>query len=1036
MAQSQYWVDLEAPAMKSQAERSPKAVGGAVDVLARVKELWVESFGKDVDPDANFLEAGGHSLLALRLLNKLRDEFATTISLPDFLEAGTASKIADAIIEDVGDTLATDSSAPAEAAPTSLSDLRNYGTPLFGMAQSYWLLETGLFDLPGEARNYYRAIRLEGVSVENLEKALAALIARHELLRAEIDEYGFVQTLPFSDIQFKLDETDARECEESEVVAIRAKLEKELTTEVANVRQWPPFHFHALVLPDNAIELHARLDLIYLDHTGLQILFRELFALGRMQPLPELKLRYEELVEKLNEFQHSAEFERARAYWSARAQTLPPPVQLPAPSSPQTSPSKWRIFEKQIEPKTWNLLQEQSAKRGIAPGALLIGCLTEILALWAETEDFVVAIQHEYRPPVHPQIEDYLASFLDVIALERPKTWGTVGSRLQELATQLSQDLDHRALSGLEVLRWLNRDVGGTASSRMAIMIDCTLGLSTIDAMDERNVEVAGEHVPVGIGQYLTAYSLLLAIHPTGDGGVQHMWHIAEDAFPPGVIDALYSAFFDLQHRLASSDAAWDETETLPELSTPQYGSLSESSEPQPLQKVAEKLVNPTTEPAIIDSNGVSISFAAIAGCVETLTARLRAMGCQPGSCVYLCTSTLQETVVGSIAAAALGCAATHIRLNELLTREGGLVISNLPIEALAPNAHWTRVEIETQASTSSPAEVEQGYASATTSFFNAAYEHSVSTAARVRNAWSAIFAKHNPGSKPKALIAHPVALPIVHDLALAVLAAGGTLIEHGEGGLLTIKHDLSDDLAAATAKHKPAVLCVCASRMGSLTGTPLSADTIVTDSLHVSPDIASQLCRAYDQLVGVQVDLGLWASAGLVSDAIPRWQPHTLWTLLGPSTTPRPMFARGALGFVNTSASYAFHDPVEQASRTRCDRDCTWFMTDLDARATDENSFELFGYSPQQSMPTRSGGARLETHELEHSISTFWQNTLERYPLLPTDSFFKLGATSLHAVQFAAWLEQTHAVKLRVSDIVEHDSLRAMVEKVSQEIA
>ncbi|MEC3979007.1 MupA/Atu3671 family FMN-dependent luciferase-like monooxygenase [Amycolatopsis sp. H20-H5] len=74
------------------------AAGPSGPVAARVIELWREVLGvEDIGPDDNFLDLGGHSLVATMLLARLRREFGCELSLRDFLETPTVAAIVDRV---------------------------------------------------------------------------------------------------------------------------------------------------------------------------------------------------------------------------------------------------------------------------------------------------------------------------------------------------------------------------------------------------------------------------------------------------------------------------------------------------------------------------------------------------------------------------------------------------------------------------------------------------------------------------------------------------------------------------------------------------------------------------------------------------------------------------------------------------------------------------------------------------------------------------------------------------------------------------
>ncbi|WP_437608191.1 type I polyketide synthase [Sorangium sp. So ce834] len=75
------------------AERlSPEAV------TAQVTAIWARAFGLDpIDPTKDFFELGGESLLALQILNRVRETFQVELSLRDFFERPTVAAVAQRI---------------------------------------------------------------------------------------------------------------------------------------------------------------------------------------------------------------------------------------------------------------------------------------------------------------------------------------------------------------------------------------------------------------------------------------------------------------------------------------------------------------------------------------------------------------------------------------------------------------------------------------------------------------------------------------------------------------------------------------------------------------------------------------------------------------------------------------------------------------------------------------------------------------------------------------------------------------------------
>ncbi|KYF76786.1 polyketide synthase type I [Sorangium cellulosum] len=83
----------EAPIAAPGERLSPEAV------TAQVAAIWARAFGVEhLDPQKDFFTLGGESLLALQILNRVRDTFAVELSLREFFERPTQAALAERVL--------------------------------------------------------------------------------------------------------------------------------------------------------------------------------------------------------------------------------------------------------------------------------------------------------------------------------------------------------------------------------------------------------------------------------------------------------------------------------------------------------------------------------------------------------------------------------------------------------------------------------------------------------------------------------------------------------------------------------------------------------------------------------------------------------------------------------------------------------------------------------------------------------------------------------------------------------------------------
>ena len=151
--------------------------------------LWAELLDTPtIGRHDNFIALGGDSLLATRLVERLR-----AIGFEAALQA-----LFDApVLKDFAATLkATDGDAASH--PILVHDLehRHEPFPATDVQQAYWLGRTDAFALGGVGAHWYWEFDGVDVDVDRLEDALDRVIGRHEMLRAVFDRDGRQRILP------------------------------------------------------------------------------------------------------------------------------------------------------------------------------------------------------------------------------------------------------------------------------------------------------------------------------------------------------------------------------------------------------------------------------------------------------------------------------------------------------------------------------------------------------------------------------------------------------------------------------------------------------------------------------------------------------------------------------------------------------------------------------------------------------------------------------------------------------------------------
>ena len=134
-----------------------------------------------------------------------------------------------------------------------------------------------------------------------------------------------------------------------------------------------------------------------------------------------------------------------------------------------------------MEPKLWSRLKTRAAAAGLTPSNVLSTAYAEVLGTWARSDDFTLNLTVGDRRALHPEIAHMLGVFTNLTPLEiRGACRGSFLDRARAQQRQLALDLDHRAISGVEVQRCLP-SVPATAAGLLPVVFTSVIGEAQVE---------------------------------------------------------------------------------------------------------------------------------------------------------------------------------------------------------------------------------------------------------------------------------------------------------------------------------------------------------------------------------------------------------------------------------------------------------------------------------------------------------------------------------------------------------------------------
>lgn len=274
--------------------------------------IWGDVLGLSrVGVEDDFFACGGHSLLATRLVSRIRTEFRVELPLRAVFTHPSPDMMARAI-----------AGAAAAAVPAPQPVARQPYMPLSFSQQRLWFLDRLQ---PGTAMyNVASSLRLEGeLDRPRLQRALDALMARHEILRTTFSEQGqrvaghsplTIETEPWDETRVNALATAPFDLEAGPLLRVRLL--------VASPRD------HVLL-----IVMHH----IITDGWSLGVMARELSALYRGDELPPLSLQYADF----SAWQRRLPIHTHVEWWRGQLEGMTPADVLP-PDRPRPAESRGR----------------------------------------------------------------------------------------------------------------------------------------------------------------------------------------------------------------------------------------------------------------------------------------------------------------------------------------------------------------------------------------------------------------------------------------------------------------------------------------------------------------------------------------------------------------------------------------------------------------------------------------------------------------------------------------------------------------------
>ncbi|HED09977.1 MAG TPA: amino acid adenylation domain-containing protein [Caldithrix abyssi] len=363
----------------------------ATPVQELLLALWRDVLNmENISVNDNFFHIGGHSLLATQLVSRIRDAFDVEIPLRRLFEQPTIAWLARLIEEEMN-------SEKGYTLPPLKAMDRPAEIPLSFAQQRLWFLDQ--LQPGGTFYNIPAAFAIKGpLNVDALEKALAAIVRRHEVLRTTFADNGGKPVQVIHDqapLPFSVEDHSALSPEERDEKISRAV--QAAARQVFDLARGPLWHSCLHVLNPGSHIFTLTLHHTIADGWSMGVFISEMaelyraFSEQKTAQLPPLEVQYADYALWQQQWLQGEVLERQIDFWRSSLGNNPPVLELPYDfPRPAVQTFNGAAVQQTLSPELSARIREESAALGVTPFMFMLAAFQTLLHRYSRQDEIIV----------------------------------------------------------------------------------------------------------------------------------------------------------------------------------------------------------------------------------------------------------------------------------------------------------------------------------------------------------------------------------------------------------------------------------------------------------------------------------------------------------------------------------------------------------------------------------------------------------------------------------------------------------------------
>ncbi|MFY9570882.1 MAG: condensation domain-containing protein, partial [Blastocatellia bacterium] len=390
----------------------------------------------DLQPEEDFFEMGGHSLLAAQVVSRVREAFNIDIGVRSVFENSTARGMA-RVVERMLKAGHANFDRPIK--PINKGERREVSSA----QRRLWFLDQ--LERGNSAYNIAAAIRLKGsLDVASLERSLKEIKSRHEVLRTRyVEDQGQpVQELR-NDETIELRVIDVQDLPEEQKERETRRILDEEANKSFDLSTGRLMRAALIKTAEHEHVLTLVMHHIVSDGWSMGVLVRELstlysaFSVGQETPLEELPIQYSDYVLWQREWMSGDVLDEQLAYWKQSLHSMPPLLELPTDRlRPPVQTFKGSRLSEELGADLSQRLKVIARAEGVTMFMLLMAAFKVLLYRYTGQQDITVGtpVANRSRLETEPLIGLFVNTLVMRTDMSGNPTFHELLSREKEVA--------------------------------------------------------------------------------------------------------------------------------------------------------------------------------------------------------------------------------------------------------------------------------------------------------------------------------------------------------------------------------------------------------------------------------------------------------------------------------------------------------------------------------------------------------------------------------------------------------------------------